>query len=232
MQQAVARMEMPRPDLLAWAILLKAALATISAANSSCFQDFAIGRLYRTKYEVCSGHDNSTDSEFLELLNVSLSAPFHRRLRRHVFWRFNQVQICLAVRAGNLAGDVPFLQNAAYGIPALIPFRTPFCDMDKDTCTNMRPACGSSKPGSAIVPGQEFCTCSNLVVPGISLPGMNVDITWIMMSTELEQPKSDCELLSGDDQLAAKGKKKLICIKIPVVIRNKPNRRRTEKVIT
>ena len=222
-------MEMRRPAPLAFALLLIAALAAIVVADSSCFQDFSIGRLYKTKYEVCNGH---ADNEFLELMNVSLSAPFHRRLRRHVFWRLNVVHICLAGRVGNLAGDVFFLQNAASGVPPLIPINFNFCDMNKDTCTNMEPACGSSRPGSALVPGQEFCTCSSLVVPAIALPGTLVDITWIVMSTEVEQHKSDCEVLRGDEQLAAKGKKKLICINVPVIIRNKPNRQRTGKMTT
>ena len=52
---------------------------------------------------------------------------------------------------------------------------------------------------------------------------MDVDITWIVMSTEKE-PGTDCEIQRGTKQLAAKGKKKLICIKIPAVIRNKPNK--------
>ena len=133
-------MEMPRTALLAWAMLPLA----VVMYDSSCFQDFATGRLYRTKYEVCNGH---AGNELVELTNVSLSAPYHRRLRRHVFWRLNQVHICIAGRAGNLTGAVPFLQNAASGIPPLIPINFNFCDMNKDTCNNMEPACGSSRQG-------------------------------------------------------------------------------------
>ena len=142
-----------------------------------------------------------------------------------------QVQVCLTARANKLAEKVTFLQNAAFGyvLFPLIPLDSPFCDIDKNSCTNMQPAC---KPDAALVPGQEFCTCSSLVVPAIALPGTLVDITWIVMSTEVEQPKSDCEVMRGDEQLAAKGKKKLICINVPVIIRNKANRQRTGKVTT
>jgi len=205
------------------AALLLAALVSTVAGDASCFKDYAIGRLYKTKYEVCNG-DNTVGSEFFELMNVSLSAPYDRRVGRHVLWRNNQVQVCLTARANKLAEKVSFLQNAAFGyvLFPLIPLDSPFCDIDKNSCTNMQPAC---KPDAALVPGQEFCTCSNIAVPSAALPGLDVDITWIVMSTEKE-PGTDCEIQRGTNQLAAKGKKKLICIKIPAVIRNKPNKRK------
>jgi len=209
--------------MAALAALLLVALVSTVAGDSSCFKDFAISRLYKTKYEVCK-ESNTVGPEYFELMNVSLSAPYDRRVGRHVLWRNNQVQVCLTARANKLAEKVSFLQNAAFGyvLFPLIPLDSPFCDIDKNTCTNMSPAC---KPGAALEPGQEFCTCSNIAVPGAALPGLDVDIRWIVMSTEKE-PGSDCEIQRGENQLARKGKKKLICIKIPAVIRNKPNKRK------
>ena len=58
--------------------------------------------------------------------------------------------------------------------------------------------------------------------PSAALPGLDVDITWIVMSTEEEPGTADCEVQRGARQLAAEGKKQLICLKIPSVIRNKP----------
>merc|ERR1712061_268065 len=114
------------------------------------------------------------------------------------------------------------MQSAAFGDLHLgqLPIMSPFCDIDKNPCTNMKPAC---KPGNAVlVPGQEFCACSNIVVPNSALPGLDVDVSWIWMSMESEPNKSECEVQRGTEQLAGKGKKKVICIKIPTVIRNKP----------
>ena len=86
-----------------------------------------------------------------------------------------QVQVCLTGRANTLTEKVTHLQNAAFGyvLFPLIPLDSPFCDIDKNTCTNMEPACG---PDSALQPGQEFCTCSNIAVPGAALPG----VSWVL----------------------------------------------------
>lgn len=215
-----------RPVGIAVHAVLVAALVSTVAGDTSCFKDYAIGRLYKTKYDVCKG-DNTVGADYFDLMNVSLSAPYDRRVGRHVLWRNNQVQVCLTAKANKLTEEVRFLQNAAFGyvLFPLIPLDSPFCDIDKNTCTNMQPACGSKKPGVALSPGDEFCSCSNIAVPSAALPGLDVDITWIVMSTEKE-PGSDCEIQRGTNQLANKGKKKVICIKIPAVIRNKPNKRK------
>ena len=63
--------------------LLLTALVSAVAGDASCFADYAIDRLYKTKYEVCSG-GNSVGSEFFEVTNVSLSAPYDRHVGRHV----------------------------------------------------------------------------------------------------------------------------------------------------
>ena len=52
-----------------------------------------------------------------------------------------------------------------------------------------------------------------------------VDVSWILMSTESEP--NECEVEHGTKQLASKGKKKVICIKIPTIIRNKPKQKPT-----
>jgi len=205
----------------AFATLLLVALASAEMAANSCFEEYAIGRLYRTKYEVCKG-DNNSKSELFELMNVSMSAPYDSGVGRHVLWRNHQVQICLTGKATTLTKEVAFMQSAAFGDVyfAQFPITSPFCDIDKNPCTYMKPAC---KPGSAaLMPGQEFCSCSNIAVPNSALPGLYVDVSWIWMSTESEPPKSECEIQHGTEQLAGKGKKKIICIKIPTVIRNKP----------
>ena len=145
-------------------------------------------------------------------MNVSLSAPYDRRVGRHVLFRNNQVghlivlsfyhpfrycgtqpgqilldpitlrcdysfqvQVCLTAKANKLTEEVRFLQNAAFGyvLFPLIPLDSPFCDIDKNTCTNMQPACGSKKPGVALSPGDEFCSCSNIAVPSAALPGVS-----------------------------------------------------------
>jgi len=217
----------PGLSAAALAALSLFALASVATADDSCFKEFAIAKLYKTKYEVCNG-DNSIQSDFFEIMNVSLSAPYDRRVGKHVLWRNHQVQICLTAKATTLTKEVAFMQNAAFGYVhfPLIPITSPFCDVDKNPCTNMKPAC---KPGSAtLVPGQEFCSCSNIAVPGAALPGLDVDVSWILMSTENEPKKSDCEVQRGTEQLAGKGKKKVVCIKIPTVIRNKPNRKKTK----
>ena len=206
--------------------LLLTVLVSAVAVDASCFADYPhqqwglverVDRLYKTKYEVCNG-----GSEFFEVMNVSMSAPYFRDVGRHVLWRNHRVQVCLSGRANKQMENVNFLQNAAFGhvhFP-LFPINSPFCDIDKNTCANMQPAC---QPDAALTPGQKFCTCSTFEVPGAALPGLDVDLTWIVMSTGEEPAETDCEVQRGTNQLAAKGKKKLICIKIPTVIRNNPN---------
>ena len=54
---------------------------------------------------------------------------------------------------------------------------------------------------------------------------LDVDISWIMMSVD-QDPGKDCETSRDTNQLAARGKKKVMCIKIPAVIRNKPKKRK------
>merc|ERR1719414_2181303 len=164
-------------------------------------------------------------------MNVSLTAPYHLERKRHVLWRDHQVQVCISARAKTLTQKVTFLQNAAFGYVYLfgvLPLDSPFCDIDKNTCTNMQVGPQNDQKCSkdaALQPGQEFCTCSNIAVPGAALPGLDVDITWIVMSTEKE-PGKDCETSRNTQQLAARGKKKIVCIKIPAVIRNKPKKRK------
>jgi len=212
------------------AALLLAALVLAVEGSNSCFEDYAISRLYKAKYDVCSESNTAISelagTEFFEIMNVSLSAPYDKRVRRHVLWRNHQVQVCLTGRANTLTEKVTFLQNAAFGyvLFPLIPLDSPFCDIDKNTCTNMQIGPKNDQKcmaDAALQPGQEFCSCSNIAVPGAALPGLDVDITWIVMSTQKE-PGKDCETSRDIKQLASRGKKKLICLKIPAVIRNKP----------
>merc|ERR1712045_66985 len=148
--------------------------------------------------------------DYFQLMNVSLSAPYDRRVGRHVLFRNNQVQVCLTAKANKLTEEVRFLQNAAFGyvLFPLIPLDSPFCDIDKNTCTNMR-----------IGPKND----QKCMADAALLPGLDVDITWIVMSTQKE-PGKDCETSRDIKQLASRGKKKLMCIKIPAVIRNKPRK--------
>ena len=219
-----------RPVGIVAAVFLLAALVSAVEGNNSCFADYAIGKLYKTKYEVCSedntAHSELAGAEFFDIMNVSLSAPYDPKVGRHVLWRNHQVQICLTGRANTLTEKVNFLQNAAFGYVyfPLIPLDSPFCAIDKDTCTNMQIGPNNNKKCSAdaaLRPGQEFCSCSNIAVPGAALPGLHVDITWIVMSTQKE-PGKNCETSRDINQLESRGKKKLICLKIPAVIRNKP----------
>ena len=46
------------------AALLLAALVSTVAGDASCFKDYAIGRLYKTKYEVCNG-DNTVGCKYV-----------------------------------------------------------------------------------------------------------------------------------------------------------------------
>merc|ERR1712038_1839790 len=206
------------------AALLLAVLVSVVEGNTSCFADYAISRLYKTKYDVCSKNNTAISelagTKFFEIMNVSLSAPYDPKVRRHVLWRNHQVQVCLTGRANTLTEKVNFLQNPAFGyvLFPLIPLDSPFCEIDKNTCTNMQIGPQNDQKCSAdaaLQPGQEFCTCSNIKVPAVALPGLDVDITWIVMSTENEPKKSDCEVQRGTEQLAGKGKKKVVCIKIP-----------------
>ena len=48
------------------AALLLAALVSTVAGDASCFKDYAIGRLYKTKYEVCNG-DNTVGCKYPSL---------------------------------------------------------------------------------------------------------------------------------------------------------------------
>jgi len=215
------------------AALLLAALVSAVEGNSSCFADYAISRLYGTKYDVCSDENTPSSelagTEFFEIMNVSLTAPYHLKAKRHVLWRDHQVQVCLSARAKTLTEKVTFLQNAAFGYVYLfgvLPLDSPFCDIDKNTCTNMQVGPQNDQKCSkdaALQPGQEFCTCSNIKVPAVAPAETNVDITWIVMSTQKE-PGRDCETSRDVKQLASRGKKKLMCIKIPAVIRNKPRK--------
>ena len=50
--------------MAASAALLLAALVSTVAGNASCFADYAIGRLYKTKYEVCNG-DNTVGCKYI-----------------------------------------------------------------------------------------------------------------------------------------------------------------------
>jgi hypothetical protein len=86
----------------------------------------------------------------------------------------HQVEICISGKATNLVQPVVALQNSAHGIAhiILIPINTPFCEISKDGCLDMTPACGSKEVGMAIVPGQDFCMCSHLEVPSIAPPGV------------------------------------------------------------
>merc|ERR1711978_401905 len=181
--------------------LLLAALMSAVEGNTSCFADYAISRLYKTKYDVCSEENTASSelagTEFFEIMNVSLSAPYDPKARRHVFWRNHQVQVCLSARANTLTEKVTFLQNAAFGyvLFPLIPLDSPFCEIDKNTCTNMQIGPQNDQKCSkdaALQPGQEFCTCSNIKVPAIAPARTDVDITWIVMSTQKE-PGRDCE---------------------------------------
>merc|ERR1712223_1774381 len=102
-------------------------------------------------------------------------------------------------RANTLTEKVTFLQNAAFGygqLPCLgLRLDSPFCDIDKNTCTNMQIGPQNDQKCSkdaALQPGQEFCTCSNIKVPAVAPAKTDVDITWIVMSTPKE-PGRDCE---------------------------------------
>merc|ERR1712045_159592 len=79
-----------RPVGIAVLTVLVAALVSTVAGDTSCFKDYAIGRLYKTKYDVCKG-DNTVGSDYFQLMDVSLSAPYDRRVGRHVLFRNNQV---------------------------------------------------------------------------------------------------------------------------------------------
>ena len=88
--------------------------------------------------------------------------------------------MCLSARANTLTEKVTFLQNAAFGyvqLPLLgLPLDSPFCDIDKNTCTNMQIGPQNDQKCSkdaALQPGQEFCTCSNIKVPAVALPGVS-----------------------------------------------------------
>ena len=59
----------------------------------------------------------------------------------------------------------------------------------------------------------------------LSIYQTDVDIQWVVMTSETEVKQSDCESERDFDALAAKGKKQIVCMEIPVVIRNKTRRR-------
>ena len=55
-----------RPVGIAVLAVLVAALVSTVAGDTSCFKDYAIGRLYKTKYDVCKG-DNTVGCKFCSL---------------------------------------------------------------------------------------------------------------------------------------------------------------------
>ena len=55
-----------RPVGITVLAVLVAALVSTVAGDTSCFKDYAIGRLYKTKYDVCKG-DNTVGCKFCSL---------------------------------------------------------------------------------------------------------------------------------------------------------------------
>ena len=70
----------------AFATLLLVALASAEMAANSCFEEYAIGRLYRTKYEVCKGDNNSKCKCTVPLLLLA-------RVLLHVMYRVASVAV-------------------------------------------------------------------------------------------------------------------------------------------
>ena len=108
--------------------------------------------------------------------------------------------MCISARANTLTEKVTFLQNAAFGyvyLFGLVPLDSPFCEIDKNTCTNMQIGPQNDQKCSkdaALQPGQEFCSCSNIAVPGAALPGVskltsmkNGYWTTVLLSAKLHQ---------------------------------------------
>ena len=144
------------------------ALLTEAAATvDSCFKD---PWLQKANYSTCPGNKFTLDI-------VDISTTYHTKLHRHVLFKNDVVSFCISGKATGVPGDVLYLQNSVHGsvrvkldIPLLgnvldQGINTPFCDIDKDGCTQLTPACGSIKPGVALVKDQEFCYCSTLQVP-------------------------------------------------------------------
>jgi hypothetical protein len=52
-----------------------------------------------------------SDGKFSELFNVTMTAHFDRRVKRHVLFRNRQVQICVSGRATNLEASTPHIQG-------------------------------------------------------------------------------------------------------------------------
>jgi hypothetical protein len=92
-----------------------------------------------------------------------------------------QIEICIS---GKVSPDLPHpvkaVQHSCHGVAyiILIPIPYAFCDIVKDGCLDMTPACGSKEEGVALVPGQDFCMCSELEVPTIAPPGVSKKIKY------------------------------------------------------
>ena len=62
----------PGLSAAALAVQLLIALASVVMADNSCFDEFAIARLYKTKYEVCKGDNNIECKCTVSLLLLSI----------------------------------------------------------------------------------------------------------------------------------------------------------------
>jgi len=154
--------------------------------------------------------------------SVTITAPFSKSRKKHILFKGTNQTVCITgvlPNTARLPGPGNGLKNSAHGhvitLGIKVPFAAPFCDISKDACLGATPSCQNMKFGD------EVELCSSLMVPTVS-PNTDVDVTWKVLWEEKKE--EGCEQTFPLEDLKAKGKLPLACLKIPARVQDKKNK--------